>query len=72
MDPKPAQNKFPAAYKSLATISAYIRLSRKIAADGGLTKIRPADGLNLAKDNIYSQFWLFQQFSVVCATYGKL
>ena len=35
------------------------RLSRKIAADGGLTKIRPADSLNSAKDNIYSQCWLF-------------
>src|SRR6218665_3057394 len=32
-----------------------IRLSRKFAAGGGLTKIRAADGLNSAKDNIYSQ-----------------
>src|SRR6218665_3683657 len=34
-----------------------IRLSRKFAAGGGLTKIRPADGLNLAKDSFQKHFY---------------
>src|SRR6218665_2281306 len=34
-----------------------MRLSRKFAAGGGLTKIRPADGLNSAKDSFQKHFY---------------
>ena len=43
---KPALRKFPAGR---STISALIQLSHKFPAGGGLTQIRPADGLNSAK-----------------------